>query len=67
MGFRIINRTKAVKIVDENDLRILELLQEDASLTFTEVGKRLKFNESTVRKRIKLLRDRGVIKNSRLS
>jgi Lrp/AsnC family transcriptional regulator for asnA, asnC and gidA len=49
-------------MVDEIDLTILKFLQEDASIPFTEIARRLKISESTVRKRVEKLRQEGVIK-----
>lgn len=49
-------------MVDKLDLKILKLLQEDGSLTFTEIARRLRLNESTVRKRVVALKEKGVIK-----
>lgn len=49
-------------MVDKTDLNILRLLQEDASIPFTEIGRRLKISESTVRKRVEKLKHEGVIK-----
>lgn len=48
--------------MDDTDLVILNLLQEDASMPFTEIARRLKISESTVRKRVEKLRREGVIK-----
>lgn len=48
--------------MDELDLKILKLLQEDASIPFTEIARELGVSESTVRKRIEKLRRDGVIK-----
>ncbi|MEM1539476.1 MAG: Lrp/AsnC family transcriptional regulator [Candidatus Bathyarchaeia archaeon] len=49
-------------MVDKTDLAILNFLQEDASMPFTEIARRLKISESTVRKRVEKLRKEGVIK-----
>jgi Lrp/AsnC family transcriptional regulator for asnA, asnC and gidA len=49
-------------MLDETDRRIIELLQEDSSQTYAELAKKLMMKESTVRKRVLALRDRGVIK-----
>lgn len=49
-------------MVDQIDLKILEMLQDDSSLTFMEIARRLKMNESTIRKRIAALRKDGVIR-----
>jgi Lrp/AsnC family transcriptional regulator for asnA, asnC and gidA len=43
-------------------MKILKLLEEDGSLTFTGIARKLKLNESTVRKRVMALRQAGVIK-----
>ncbi|MEM1581051.1 MAG: Lrp/AsnC family transcriptional regulator [Candidatus Bathyarchaeia archaeon] len=48
--------------MDETDLAILKFLQDDASMPFTEVARRLKLSESTVRKRVEKMRRDGVIK-----
>jgi len=47
---------------EETDDRIIALLQENAELSYRELGARLQLNESTVRKRILALRKRGVIR-----
>lgn len=49
-------------MVDDLDLKILRMLGEDGSLSFTKIARRLKLNESTVRKRVLSLKERGVIK-----
>jgi Lrp/AsnC family transcriptional regulator for asnA, asnC and gidA len=58
------NRIKEceIRLVDKLDLKILKLLQDDGSLTFTEMARRLKLNESTVRKRVMALKEKGVIR-----
>lgn len=48
--------------VDEVDLRITEILEEDASLPYAEIARRLGLDESTVRKRVAALKRAGVIK-----
>jgi DNA-binding Lrp family transcriptional regulator len=47
---------------DETDLRILEELQKDARLTYTEIGKTLGIAHSTAYERIKKMERNGVIK-----
>ncbi len=47
---------------EETDARIIALLQRNADLTNREMAKRLKLNESTVRKRILALRKKGIIR-----
>lgn len=48
-------------MVDQLDLKILELLQTDGSLSFTEIARKLRLNESTIRKRVMSLQKEGVI------
>ncbi|MBS7660291.1 Lrp/AsnC family transcriptional regulator [Candidatus Bathyarchaeota archaeon] len=48
--------------MDEKDLAIIRCLQEDSSTPFTEIARRLKVSESTIRKRVEKLRKDGVIK-----
>ncbi|MEM3703574.1 MAG: Lrp/AsnC family transcriptional regulator [Candidatus Bathyarchaeia archaeon] len=49
-------------MVDKTDLAILKFLQEDASMPFTEIARRLRISESTVRKRVEKLKSEGVVK-----
>jgi Lrp/AsnC family transcriptional regulator for asnA, asnC and gidA len=48
--------------LDEIDTRILELLEEDARRSFTEIAEKLKVSESSIRKRVSALQKEGVIK-----
>jgi len=48
--------------IDKLDLKILRLLQEDGRISFTEIAKKLRLSESTIRKRIQALRKKEVIK-----
>ncbi|MEM1586156.1 MAG: Lrp/AsnC family transcriptional regulator [Candidatus Bathyarchaeia archaeon] len=48
--------------MDDTDLVILKFLQEDSSIPFTEIARRLRMSESTVRKRVEKLKREGVIK-----
>jgi Lrp/AsnC family transcriptional regulator for asnA, asnC and gidA len=48
--------------LDEIDTRILELLEEDARRSFTEMAEKLKISESSIRKRVSALQKEGVIK-----
>jgi DNA-binding Lrp family transcriptional regulator len=48
--------------IDETDRKIIAVLDRDASLTIKDVARKLGMNESTVRKRITLLKERKVIK-----
>jgi len=47
---------------EETDDRIIALLQENAELTYRELAGKLQLNESTVRKRILALREKGTIR-----
>jgi Lrp/AsnC family transcriptional regulator for asnA, asnC and gidA len=47
---------------DETDSRIIGLLRQNADLSYTEMAKRLRLNESTLRKRIIVLRSKGIIR-----
>lgn len=49
-------------MLDEIDRRLIALLQEDSSQTYTELARKLGMKESTIRKRVLALRDKGVIK-----
>ena len=49
--------------LDEIDISLLELLQENCKLNFTQIGNELKIAESTVRYRIERLEKRGIITN----
>ncbi|MEM2337992.1 MAG: Lrp/AsnC family transcriptional regulator [Candidatus Bathyarchaeia archaeon] len=48
--------------LDSTDIKILELLQEDARQTYTDIGKRLGIAHSTVYDRIKRMENHGIIK-----
>ncbi|ASI98544.1 Lrp/AsnC family transcriptional regulator [Thermococcus celer] len=48
--------------IDELDRRILHVLQEDGRASYSEIARRLKVPESTVRLRVKKLREKGVIR-----
>jgi Lrp/AsnC family transcriptional regulator for asnA, asnC and gidA len=48
--------------LDEIDTKILELLEEDARRSFTEMAEKLKVSESSIRKRVSALQKEGVIK-----
>ena len=47
---------------DGTDSRIIGLLRQNADLSYTEMAKRLRLNESTLRKRIIALRSKGIIR-----
>lgn len=48
--------------LDETDLSILQALQEDARLTYTQIGKTLHLAHSTVYERIKRMERNGIIR-----
>lgn len=48
-------------MIDEKDLKIIDMLRENARIPLTEIASRLDFSESTIRKRIKALEKNGVI------
>lgn len=48
--------------LDELDMKIINTLQKDASLSYSDLARQLGQNESTIRKRVLTLRDRGIIK-----
>lgn len=48
--------------LDERDIRILEMLEKDGRMAFTDIAGDLGVNEATVRKRVSALQSRGVIK-----
>jgi len=50
------------EFLDEIDLKILEILKKDGRKPFVEIGKELGLSEGAVRRRIRLLQERGVIK-----
>jgi DNA-binding Lrp family transcriptional regulator len=53
----------SVQSLDKLDVRILEILQENCKLNFTQIGNELGIAESTVRYRIERLEKRGIITN----
>jgi Lrp/AsnC family transcriptional regulator for asnA, asnC and gidA len=49
-------------MLDEKDMKILEILRENARTPLTDIATTLGVSESTIRKRVRALEDRGVIK-----
>ncbi len=49
-------------MLDEKDMKIIEILRRDARTPFTEIARRLNVSEATVRKRVDALERMGVIK-----
>jgi Lrp/AsnC family transcriptional regulator for asnA, asnC and gidA len=52
--------------IDNTDLRILSLLMEDASMPYTEIGKRVFVSGGTVHVRMAKLAKLGIVKGSQL-
>ena len=50
-----------INMLDEKDLKILEILKKDSRTAFTEIAKMLNVSEATVRKRVKNLEEKNVI------
>jgi len=48
-------------MIDEKDLKIIDMLRENARTPLTEIASRLDVSESTIRKRIRALENKGVI------
>lgn len=48
-------------MIDEKDLKIIEILTQDSRTPFTEIARKLRVSESTVRKRVEALENDGVI------
>jgi len=48
--------------LDEVDHKIIELLRKNGRISFVELGKILGLSEGAVRRRVKLLQERGIIK-----
>ncbi|MEA1908058.1 MAG: Lrp/AsnC family transcriptional regulator, partial [Euryarchaeota archaeon] len=49
-------------MIDERDILIIEILRENARTPHTEIAARLGVGESTIRNRVRLLEEGGVIK-----
>ena len=49
-------------MIDEKDLKIINILRENARTPLTEIASSLNVSESTIRKRVKALENNGVIK-----
>ena len=60
-GFHMKIKSQSV-ILDNLDWQILNLLQQNAKLTFAEIGKKLDVAHSTVYDRIQRMEEHGVIK-----
>jgi Lrp/AsnC family leucine-responsive transcriptional regulator len=49
------------KTLDDKDIAILDALQEDGRLAFSELGRRIGLSQPAMSERIKRLEDRGII------
>lgn len=50
------------RFLDDVDLKIIELLRKDGRMSFIEIGKEVGLSEGAVRRRVKLLLEKGIIK-----
>ncbi|MHA2059954.1 MAG: Lrp/AsnC family transcriptional regulator [Candidatus Ranarchaeia archaeon] len=50
-------------MLDLTDYEIINLLQSDARISYTDLARKLKMNEATVRNRVNRLEDAGIIRN----
>ena len=50
------------EFLDEVDLKIIDILKKNGRKPFVEIGKELGLSEGAVRRRIRILQERGVIK-----
>ena len=48
-------------MIDKKDLKIIDMLRENSRIPFTEIATRLDVSESSIRKRIKALENKGVV------
>ena len=47
--------------IDEKDNEIIQLLQEDARMSYSDIGKKVKLSRTAVKNRVKNLEDKGII------
>jgi Lrp/AsnC family transcriptional regulator, regulator for asnA, asnC and gidA len=52
--------------IDSIDLKILNLLMEDANMPYTEIGKRIQVSGGTIHVRMKKMEQMGIVKGSQL-
>ncbi|MHA2407693.1 MAG: Lrp/AsnC family transcriptional regulator [Candidatus Ranarchaeia archaeon] len=50
-------------MLDPTDSKIIDLLQNDARLSYTDLARKLDMNEATVRHRVNKLEETGIIRN----
>ncbi|HEY7294530.1 MAG TPA: winged helix-turn-helix transcriptional regulator, partial [Dehalococcoidia bacterium] len=56
------SRRQGMTALDQIDVQLLRLLRQDASVSISEIAKRLYLSPRTVRSRIQRLRESGVIR-----
>lgn len=49
-------------MLDQFDMQILAFLKDDSRMPFLSIAKKLRVSESTVRKRVKKLKEKGIIR-----
>lgn len=49
-------------MVDNTDLKLLEILKENSRLSFADLGRKINLSPSSVRERVQKMEDEGVIK-----
>jgi Lrp/AsnC family transcriptional regulator for asnA, asnC and gidA len=54
---------KMITMIDVTDSKIIKLLLNDARLSYTDLARKLKMNEATIRHRVNKLEENGVIRN----
>lgn len=52
--------------IDNTDLKILDLLSQDALMPYTEVAKKVYVSDGTVHQRMKKMKEMGIVKGSQL-
>lgn len=62
LGGRDMRERKKTGFLDEIDRAILRLLQEDGRMSYSEISRRVKIPESTVRSRVNTLVNEGIIR-----
>ena len=51
----------AIKTLDETNKKIIELLQKDGRMTYSEIGKTLNISRTAVQKRVTEMEEKGII------
>lgn len=49
-------------MIDKNDIKILDLLKDDARLSYADLGRKINLSPSAVRERVQKMEESGVIK-----